>query len=266
MKSIVNFRPTAFALFATVSGILFSYCILTHAVFGAIVSACAAVFLSVIFIFFSSAKFKGAGRALSVILFIVFALTGGIGFYRVANDYKKADLGGHVLNVSGKVNEISENENYALVLLIDVNFSGAITGKSRYSLLATVYGENNYTLGDVLEFTAVVRDRSLIYNGRFAAGALTRKLKYSCEVDAADVSITDSKPNGFQKFNIFIGNALKAGLGSEEFSVAYAMLTGNSDYMTAETVDAYRSVGVAHIFAVSGLHIGFLATAVYFLL
>ncbi len=266
MKRLVNFRPTAFAFFATVSGILFSYCILLRSVWGAVLSACAAVCLFIVFTFFSTAKFKSAGRALCFLMFIVFAITGGIGFYSAADSYENADLGGHSLNVSGRISEISENENFTLVLLTDVNFSGAITGKSSYNLLATVYGENAYRLSDVLEFNAVVRDRTLIYNGKFSASALARKLKYSCEVNAADVFITASTPDAFQKCNILIENALKSGLNEEEFAVAYAMLTGNSDYMTEETIEAYRTVGVAHIFAVSGLHIGFLATAVYFLL
>ena len=266
MKRLVNFRPTVFALFATVSGILFSYCILLRSVWGAVLSASLAVVLFIIFTFLSSAKFKSAGRAVCFLVFIVFAILGGIGFKSAAESYENADLGGHYLNVSGSISEITENDNYTLVLLTDVKFSGAITGKSYYNLLATVYGENDYGLGDVLEFNAVVRDRTLIYNGKFSASALARKLKYSCEVDAENVLITAHSPDAFQKCNTTIKNALKSGLDEEEFAVAYAMLTGNSDYMTEETIEAYRTVGVAHIFAVSGLHIGFLATAVCFLL
>ena len=266
MKRLVNFRPTVFAFFATVSGILFSYCILLHSVWGAVLCAFSAVFLFIVFTFSSLSKFKSAGKALCFLVFIFFAIVGGIGFKSAADSYEKADLGGHSLNVSGRISEISENENYTLVLLTDVKFSGAITGKSYYNLLATVYGENDYRLGDVLEFSAVVHDRTLIYNGKFSASALARKLKYSCEVDTESVSITAHSPDAFQKCNTAIKNALKSGLDEEEFAVAYAMLTGNSDYMTEETINAYRTVGVAHIFAVSGLHIGFLATAVYFLL
>nr|MBO4518154.1 ComEC/Rec2 family competence protein [Clostridia bacterium] len=266
MKRLINFRPAAFAIVGVVSGIIFSYCILLHAVWGAVLSAITAIFLFVVFTFFSSANFKGAGRALCLFVFILCAAIGGVGFYRAAEGYEKADLGGHTLNISGRVSEISENENYTLVLLTDLHFSGAITGKSYYNLLATVYGENAYVPGAELKFTAVVRDRTLIYNGKFASSALLGKVKYSCEVNSSDISITGSNPTLFQTCNTAIKNALQSGLSEEEFSVAYAMLTGNSDYMTEETVNAYRSVGVAHIFAVSGLHIGFLATAIYFML
>ena len=266
MKRIVNFRPTLFAVLATVSGILFSYCVLSHDILCAALSAAAAIILFVVFIFFSSTKFKGAGKVFCAFMFIACFLAGGTGLYSAAKNYENADLGGHNLTVSGRIGEISENENYTLILLTDVQFTGAVSGKSNYNLFATVYGDNNYTLGDVLEFNAVVRDRTLIFNGNFAASALARKVKYSCEVRAADIALTGSKPDIFQKSNILIKNSLKAGLNTEEFAVAYAMLTGDSDYITEETIDAYRSVGVAHIFAVSGLHIGFLATAVYFVL
>jgi competence protein ComEC len=44
------------------------------------------------------------------------------------------------------------------------------------------------------------------------------------------------------------------------------MLCGNSDFIDGELLENYRSVGVAHIFAVSGLHIGFLALVLKFIL
>ena len=44
------------------------------------------------------------------------------------------------------------------------------------------------------------------------------------------------------------------------------MMFGDSKYIDGETIEEFRSTGLAHIFAVSGLHIGVLAAALVFLL
>ncbi|MGN1104237.1 MAG: ComEC/Rec2 family competence protein [Candidatus Coproplasma sp.] len=45
-------------------------------------------------------------------------------------------------------------------------------------------------------------------------------------------------------------------LDSETASVALALLTGNADMISSGTISAFRGGGIAHVFAVSGLHIG----------
>ena len=69
----------------------------------------------------------------------------------------------------------------------------------------------------------------------------------------------------FESINIFIRDTLKVGLDLDEFTVAYALLCGNSDYMETEIIENFRASGVAHIFAVSGLHIGFFAVILNFI-
>lgn len=266
MKSLVNFRLATFSAIGLIAGILFSYCLICGKVFGAVCSAVAAALVFIIFTYFSSAKFKSAGRVLCFLIFIVCLCIGGFGFKIAAENYKNADLNGHILNVSGKIVEISEGENYSRLIIDDVNFAGAISGKSYYKTEVRFYGDNVFRIGDVVGFTAAVKDRTLVYNGNFSASALVERIKYFAETDAAGIVKIASSPNVFEKCNLFIFDTLKAGLKENEFPIAYAMLTGNSDFMEEENINAYRDAGVAHIFAVSGLHIGFLATALYFVL
>ena len=54
--------------------------------------------------------------------------------------------------------------------------------------------------------------------------------------------------------------------GSRAGAFAYATLFGDTDYMFESDKSAMREVGVAHVFAVSGLHIGVLAGVLLFLL
>ncbi len=53
--------------------------------------------------------------------------------------------------------------------------------------------------------------------------------------------------------------------GDQEFSLAAALLTGQKSSMPAELKNQYAEAGVAHVLAVSGLHVGILAFGVGFI-
>lgn len=266
MRKAVNFRVSAFILIGVTSGILLSYFRVCGSLAGVIATGVSAVLLFTLFTFFSTAKFLSRGKILCFLFFAIFLCAGYFGFSRVTDNYNNADLGGHILTVTGDVAEISEGDKYSSVLVDNVTVSGAIKGRCNYKIALYVYGENSLRFGDEISFTTAVSDRTLIYDGRFSASALADDIKYFAETDAGEITVISHSPDLFQRCNLYIFDTLKSGLKGEVFAVAYAMLTGNSDYMEVESLTAYRNLGVAHIFAVSGLHIGFLATALFFVL
>jgi ComEC/Rec2-related protein len=91
-------------------------------------------------------------------------------------------------------------------------------------------------------------------------------IKYSAFTSGEDIILIDSSTTIFEKANLFIRDTLKEGLDENSFIIGYALLCGNSDYVQSQVFDTYRQAGVAHIFAVSGLHIGFVALVLRFLL
>ena len=60
--------------------------------------------------------------------------------------------------------------------------------------------------------------------------------------------------------------ALLSTQGERAGGFSYAMLFGDAEYMVASDKAAMRETGVAHVIAVSGLHVGVLAAALLFLL
>ena len=84
-------------------------------------------------------------------------------------------------------------------------------------------------------------------------------VKYSCVVAGS------IKANyGFSLFGEIayrIEQMLYANLDGETASVALALLTGNADLISSGTIAAFRGGGIAHVFAVSGLHIGVIYAA-----
>ncbi|MCH5147129.1 MAG: ComEC/Rec2 family competence protein [Clostridiales bacterium] len=74
------------------------------------------------------------------------------------------------------------------------------------------------------------------------------------------------------KFNLLgsiksaIGKTLFDNLNSESAAVAFAMLTGDTHQAESDSIENFRYGGIAHIFAVSGLHIGIVFAIVSFIL
>lgn len=55
------------------------------------------------------------------------------------------------------------------------------------------------------------------------------------------------------------------GLSDEALAMAQAMLLGDKSALSAETVEAFRTAGMSHIMAVSGLHVGIIMSVIWML-
>ncbi|MBS4030151.1 MAG: DNA internalization-related competence protein ComEC/Rec2 [Clostridiales bacterium] len=64
---------------------------------------------------------------------------------------------------------------------------------------------------------------------------------------------------------IHIRNVLVRHLPGREASLAEGLLLGTWQQMPEETVSAYRTLGIAHLLAVSGLHVGFISAFIMFI-
>lgn len=266
MKKTVNFRPTLFSALSLAAGLFFSYFIVIGEKIFAAASITAFVLCVAAFIIYSAINKKiKSGAIISFVLAAFFAV-GFFSFRITVNNYASANLGGHLFNVTARIKEYNETDDGAVAVLDNVELEGIATGKSRYKIYAVVSGDLPADIGDEISFSATIYDRGLIFDNRFAAENIADGVKYSVYITSDEVTVNGNRSDIFQKTNVFIRESLKKGLFGDEFAVAYAMLTGTSDYMTSETLTSYRSAGIAHLFAVSGLHIGFVSSLVYFIL
>ena len=60
----------------------------------------------------------------------------------------------------------------------------------------------------------------------------------------------------FTRIRLRLKEALKKSASPEAYALGTAVLTGDTAEMDGELLDSFRYGGVAHIFAVSGLHVG----------
>jgi competence protein ComEC len=89
-----------------------------------------------------------------------------------------------------------------------------------------------------------------------------KKIFTTSFVDSEKIVVVDSgQINFYQRFIFSVQRYAfetlqRAGLQSEEFAVAMALLTGSKQYLEDELRNSYVAAGTVHLLAVSGLHVG----------
>lgn len=264
MKKFINFRPIFYLAIASCIGILTGY----YFDFSSLFISLSLIIFTVLVLALTIILSKN-NKKVYAIFSAIFALIFVIGFFNYSirvDTYSNSSLGGHTLTVNAKVVEVNEYESAKRLILDKASVSGALNGNIKEKISVYAYGSSNIDLGDRIEFTAKINDNSIYYDNYFRANDIAENIKYNADISANEIKILGSESNLFEKAHIFIRDTLRNGLSDNEFSVAYAMLLGNTDTMNEDVLANFRALGVAHIFAVSGLHIGFIATVLAFIL
>lgn len=196
----------------------------------------------------------GVSRPLIVIAATVFFIIGAVYLYAKYSVFDAVEvLDGVTVRVSGRVADkglTSGGNNY--LMLTDVSVNGErINGKIAAYLLdgAGGYCRRGYTV----EFYARLEKQNFIEYGGVGYNAC-RGVKYICYVGGGMKSTW--RFDLFGEMNYALERALFDNLDGETAAVCYAMLTGSTDAISGGTLSSFRNGGIAHVFAVSGLHIG----------
>lgn len=249
-KPRVNFRPVLyFAL-----GLVFGIFLYTRIRFGgwkpsdllfvalfpllsirpASLKRAAAIFLSLLI-------FAGAG-VLAVHLYTQSFLSG-----RAAGDYE----------ITATVNTFTVGNGYTDVTLSRISLNGErVSGKMRVR-----FSTEELRAGDILSFKGSV-SRTPLPGDSYGEYLFANDIRYTAT--ASEEKVIGKSGNVFLRLNTSLYNVLHAGMDKHEADVGYALLTGNSGCIDDGLLTAVRQGGIAHVFAVSGLHIGILFGAVMF--
>jgi len=263
---LLNFRPLLFIAVSTCLGILCAY---LYKFVGALLpTLLIVVYLTVstcFCIFFSKDGKLKRNVIFSIITLFVFTLS-FFNFKILADDYTTKITGGLTYQVKARVIESNVDGDMTTVLLSDIELHGAYEIDTNYKMVLYVYEKCDFDVGDKLSFTARIDDMSPFYEGRLSSSYISNGIKFSTVLTENTIEILGNDKTIFERVNVKIRDTLKSHMDGDSFATAYAMICGNSDFMDAEILRNYRAVGVAHVFAVSGLHIGFLALVLRFIL
>lgn len=170
------------------------------------------------------------------------------------------DARGGTFSVTGTVSSFTVENGRSDAVLKDLSFDGEpVDGKLRAR-----FGSEEVRAGDVVAFTAQVTVNGLpMPEDSYGLYLFYNDIRY--EVSSAEYTKTGVGTDPFYRIDSALYDLLSEHIGGEEAEVAYALLTGRTGGINAGLSETIRRGGIAHIFSVSGLHIGILFAAVMLL-
>ena len=255
---IINFRPVAFAAVFLCLGIFSAVAVCFYELPVWILSL-AFPFLAL----FYKGKRKNAFLALSV-LFIAYWVGFGLSFHKITAFQNANQYVGEEYQVSGSVDFKTKTDYGYTLVLSDIKIGGKVEEGKVFAYLPASFSEklsenNRVMLKGSLETSEVVStfDSNLWH-------WLCEDIRY---VLKAEECVVMERP-----FSLFvfirerIESVLYAGMDETPAALTMAVLTGNTDGIERGLLDNMRRGGIAHVFAVSGLHIGALFAFVLLLI
>ena len=246
----INFRPILFCALGLVMGI-FLYAKIR---FGGLVPS--DFLFAALFFLFAVFPLKKV-RTLAVFLSLcLFAGAGALALHLYTERFLPAAAEGEY-RLTGTVTSVSAGQGYSVLVLDDLTFDGEEQrGKCR-----AVYG-GNVRPGDILSAQAKVQPVDADdLSDPYVQSDFSKGVRYTASLTSAER--TGRSNNLFLRMNAALYDTLHGNMERDEADLAYALLTGNAGGMDEDLSEAVRRGGIAHIFAVSGLHIGILYAAAY---
>lgn len=249
----VNLRPLLLAALGLVTGINAYFRIR----FGGFVPSDLLFIAVFLFVAVRPVSFK---RTAAVFLSVALCTGVGVGFAALASQsfLTRKEEGRYA--VSGTVISVSVLAGRTRAVLAGLAFDGENVG----GRLSVTLPSEEVRTGDVVLFEGetVHTDLSGFAADPYVREAFADDVRYS----ASCSSFVKTGERGLMpRLNAGIYDVLHAHLPQDEADLGYALLTGGSGGLDGTLANAVRRGGIAHIFAVSGLHIGILFGAAVFL-
>ncbi|MDD6927468.1 MAG: ComEC/Rec2 family competence protein [bacterium] len=270
MIRVFNFRPIVAVLLSIVCGIC-CFLMLSEAYY---VLSAVILPLPVICFFVYALIRKKFGYKI-VVFALVCQIIALFGFFSVYISFNSSFYSGNdVCAVSGRYvgKELYGNSFVYYFDDCSFTFNGNDISSAKLDVTAissedsdtvTLY---NAVYGNVYTFTAVLSAESKYSSGgKLNRKAFTERRFFGARSDFSDITQCDVKLSFTEKILFKARETLFNGMGKDEAALTYAMLFGDTSEIDRGLLENIRFSGVAHIFAVSGLHIGIVSSAVMLL-
>lgn len=239
-------------------------------VFGIIVAeACsglgvwAFVLLSIVFLL--SFSLVVAFRKSRKFFYIPLALIVGFVAMSATNmQYNSVELNNYSGEITAKVNsEIVYSGKYYSFDAADIYVDGEKVG---YEARVYAYLDDlNFSVGDTVVLTGKLRYYSHEKFDNYYPRKISSGQRYTITAYSA-YSVSGGKLSFPDNLQVRIKKILRQNLDDKTASIVQALVLGDKSGIDSDMYDDIKSSGLAHVLAVSGLHVSTLATAIYFLL
>ncbi|MBQ5926292.1 MAG: ComEC/Rec2 family competence protein [Clostridia bacterium] len=245
---LFNFRPLLFHSLFFAYGI---FCAFLRIVKGWNFAVIFAPCLIALVLFFSKER-KGALRK-GTTLFLCFSL-GVLSLSAQVKDHLSGNFYQGEYWVSAKVIEKEERQDYDFLYLESLNIGGI--GEDGKMFLTVWDGSaSGVKGGQEIYVRAKVTSKANRGRDGFFFGSIADDLRFHATA-TSKLTVTNEKSDLFSSVRERFKRTLYKGMDESAADVSYALLTGSTYGIDAGLMENIRRGGIAHIFAVSGLHIG----------
>ena len=176
--------------------------------------------------------------------------------------------------IVGRITDASNCNSYGECTLADGGYlleldSLTVNGESvrgKASLYLPFYVRGDMDVGEYIHFTGSLT------GAEFSAGEYDSLMGakygvyYTAAVSDYAFSLTPGKVTAVEQVRFAVRNALLDNCNGVTANFLFAMIFGDTSYLSYSVADSFRNTGTAHLFAVSGLHIGVIYGAITLLL
>ena len=158
-----------------------------------------------------------------------------------------------VTQITGRVSETGITANGVRYAVLSGAKAGGVRLNGKVIAYLSEHGGNYFRVGYRVNFFSQPELNGLVEFGDLSYYAC-KNYKYRCFV--AGELTADYRFSLFGEIYNALESTLSGNLDRETAAVCLALITGNTESISSETLTAFRNGGIAHVFAVSGLHIG----------
>ena len=256
-------RPFLILLIPLVLGILFANFFKVN-----ILISLFLFFFSLIYLFYNIIKGEFKLRTLFILFFML-----GI-FISISNDSRvlKYELNKRV-DCKGRVEQVLYKDDSRGKYIVSIkNINNKTIKKEK--IILNIIGSMDIEIGDKISFNGELKLPQENTNPKLFNYKMHLKAdKIYTTMSIKDYSITNiDKNNRTMRHDIKgkitnnIENLFKSHLNPKNSSLITSIILGKSSYLEEDNLTIYREMGLAHILAVSGLHIGLIAGFIFFVL
>lgn len=155
--------------------------------------------------------------------------------------------------VSGEIESVYENDGKYFATLKNCKYNGKSGGKFYFR-----YAPPELEKYDIVEVVCNAAPAVVFKGSGLSSNVIYGRAMISVGVNY--YRVVGKSDKFYAGFAEFTDGILSEGFDKEEYAVARALLRGDTDEM-GEAIDFYRLSGIAHVFAVSGMHVGLVFAA-----
>lgn len=251
----INFRPILLCALSLIVGVILYR---NYSVLGVwtVLTPIFVMGLICLVCYFSVDKEKRRVVTTTSIACIVFVFVGMLALgLKVSSSASRTVPSGYY-TVVGEVKDVSYKDGGYYATLSDCTYNGEKGGDFYTYRLQT-----EVSLYDIVEIKCYVKSDNIVKGKKISHRIISEWSNYASHVES--VRVVGKSDCVASRFKIRTDAIFKKILG-EDFGVLSALLRGDDSEMN-QTVELFRFVGIAHIFAVSGLHIGLIFAALSFI-